>query len=405
MPAAAIVAGSVVGAGASIYGANKASKAAGKAADQNAAVQREAYQQTRQDLAPYAGAGNVATQALLQRLGLSTGPAPSANYATPQGGGLQPAAAGNAPQVDYAAYVQGNPDLMALWQGQQGMAKGKSLEDFGQFHWENYAQPLGEDRPFAPVAPVQQAQPQVLPASYGPQAQTGPEVAVRPAFERPQFGEQEPTFGPAPNTDDYLDPSKFTTSPGYEFRLNEGTRNLNAKYGARGLLKSGAAIQGITDYGQGRASEEYGNWFNQGLQRYSADAAQYNADRAVGLGQYNLGRNIFNQNFETDRARGDNIYDTDRAYDTNRYDAYTGNLFNLAGMGQSAAAGQAGAGQNYAAAATANNNARASVQGNAAIAGANGINSAINSGLQAYGMYANPFGGARATGGWTGFAF
>jgi hypothetical protein len=56
-------------------------------------------------------------------------------------------------------------------------------------------------------------------------------------------------------------------------------------------------------------------------------------------------------------------------------------------VGSGATTALAGAGQNYANNMTQNNNALAGVQGNAAIAGANGVNNALAQGLQAYGMF------------------
>jgi len=54
----------------------------------------------------------------------------------------------------------------------------------------------------------------------------------------------------------------FTASPGYSFRLGEGIKALDRSAASRGLLRSGAQMKAITDYGQGTASEEYGNYFN-----------------------------------------------------------------------------------------------------------------------------------------------
>jgi hypothetical protein len=221
-------------------------------------------------------------------------------------------------------------------------------------------------------------------------------------MERPTFTEAQPTIGTGPMSADYVNPANFTTSPGYQFRLDQGLQGVNAGYAARGLLKSGGAMKGINDYAQNTASNEYGNWFNQGMAKLGADQGQFNNDRSTSLAQYNQNRNIFNTNYNadtarydanynTDRAYADNNYNTDRAYNTDLYNTYTGNLFNIAAIGQGAAAGTAAAGNNYVNGMTANNNNAATVKGNAAIAGANGINGAINTGATAYGMYSNPF--------------
>lgn len=51
---------------------------------------------------------------------------------------------------DYAAYVQGNPDLLRLFQAQSGMAKGRTEAEFGVYHWANFGQ--YENRPVRPYA-------------------------------------------------------------------------------------------------------------------------------------------------------------------------------------------------------------------------------------------------------------
>ncbi len=58
------------------------------------------------------------------------------------------------------------------------------------------------------------------------------------------------------------DSSAFTTSPGYQFRYNEGLRGIDRGAAARGLLHSGAAVKAEENFGQGLASQEFGNWTN-----------------------------------------------------------------------------------------------------------------------------------------------
>lgn len=70
---------------------------------------------------------------------------------------------------------------------------------------------------------------------------------------------------PATTTTEYtMTPGSggFEASPGYNFRLKEGLNALNAKYSPSGRLMSGSALKGITDYAQGRASDEFNNYTN-----------------------------------------------------------------------------------------------------------------------------------------------
>lgn len=54
----------------------------------------------------------------------------------------------------------------------------------------------------------------------------------------------------------------FETTPGYQFRMDEGMKALDRSAASRGLLRSGAQQKAITAFGQGIASEEYGNYMN-----------------------------------------------------------------------------------------------------------------------------------------------
>jgi hypothetical protein len=66
--------------------------------------------------------------------------------------------------------------------------------------------------------------------------------------------------------------SDFTADPGYQFRLDEGIKALNASAAARGGALSGANVKGAMNYGQNAASAEYTNAYNR-----------YNSNRAAQL--------------------------------------------------------------------------------------------------------------------------
>tara|TARA_R100000656_G_scaffold86042_1_gene62581 strand:- start:75 stop:788 length:714 start_codon:yes stop_codon:yes gene_type:complete len=76
---------------------------------------------------------------------------------------------------------------------------------------------------------------------------------------------------------------RFQASPGYEFRLGEGTKALERSASARGRLMSGATQKGLQRYGQGLASEEYGNYVGQ-LERLSGGGQQ----AASRMGDYSM---------------------------------------------------------------------------------------------------------------------
>lgn len=74
-----------------------------------------------------------------------------------------------------------------------------------------------------------------------------------------------------------FDPGEFKfhftqDDPSYQFRLNEGVNALDRGASARGRLSSGAQDKAITRFGQGLASQEYGNAFNRALTSYGVES-------------------------------------------------------------------------------------------------------------------------------------
>lgn len=56
--------------------------------------------------------------------------------------------------------------------------------------------------------------------------------------------------------------------PGYQFRLQEGQKALERSAAARGGLFSGRAAKDLQSYGQGMASQEYGNAYNRAYGKF-----------------------------------------------------------------------------------------------------------------------------------------
>jgi hypothetical protein len=73
--------------------------------------------------------------------------------------------------------------------------------------------------------------------------------------------------------------TSFEASPGYQWRLNEGQRDIGNSFAARGGAASGNALRALSEYNQGIASGEYGNWWNQ-----QAELAGVGQNTAVNLG-------------------------------------------------------------------------------------------------------------------------
>lgn len=56
---------------------------------------------------------------------------------------------------------------------------------------------------------------------------------------------------------------KFQETPGYQFAFDEGMRAVENSAAARGTRLSGNQLRALTQYGQGMANQEYGNWLNR----------------------------------------------------------------------------------------------------------------------------------------------
>lgn len=196
--AAAVIGASVIGAGSSIMAGNKAAKAQSRAADQATALQREQFQQAREDNAPYRSVGYGALAKLAGMYGVP--------YSA---SGLPPG------ETDYAGYVDSNPDLAAEYGRVSDQFSDKA--DYGRFHHDTYGQ--GEGRP-VPAAPD-------VGAGGG------------------QFG---------------FDAGDFQASPGYQFRVSEAMKAIERSAAARGGLRSGATMDALQRRVQGVASDEYNNY-------------------------------------------------------------------------------------------------------------------------------------------------
>jgi hypothetical protein len=87
----------------------------------------------------------------------------------------------------------------------------------------------------------------------------------------------------------------FRNSTGYQFRLGEGLDAVGSAYAGIGGLQSGAAMRGITDYGQNFASNEFGNYINALGNQQAVGAG--GASALAGVGQNFAGTVIGANNF------------------------------------------------------------------------------------------------------------
>ncbi len=87
----------------------------------------------------------------------------------------------------------------------------------------------------------------------------------------------------------------FTTSPGYQFRLEEGQKALERSRAAGHVLNSGETGKALVDYGQNVGSAEYGNYMNSLYNQLGAVNTQLGGRQTAltaGQGQIGTGLNL-----------------------------------------------------------------------------------------------------------------
>ncbi|GAA5075440.1 hypothetical protein [Lysobacter panacisoli] len=262
-----IVAG--VTAAATIYGANKASKASKSAAntsaasaDKSAQVQWDMFNQARTDNEPFRQAGITGLQEYMTLLGL-----PTSNFSTATAGGpIEWFRDGD--QVNRALYTS-DPSYRTAW------------DEVAKFH--NYAPgnafTRGED--FGKLAShMQEVYDRVKPVA-APATGAGVSTTQAQAFDR------------------------FRNQPGYQFGLTEGVRALDSSAAASGGLFSGKAGKALTQFGQNYADQQgYSPYMNRLASLAGIGQTATNQNNA--LGQATAG-NVGNALMNAGNARASGI--------------------------------------------------------------------------------------------------
>jgi hypothetical protein len=375
--AAATLGAAAIGAGTAVYGASQANKAANKAnaAQQQAAAQQLAAQQAALDRItalnePFRAGGLVAFDQLVQQY---TGGAPA-----PQGGGSDvlrgppvagapkppggPAGVSPAePAPDYQGYLAANPDVKANFDQQnstpEGQAYLKSIdsltpggpeEDLAAAHYQQFGQTEGRQLPTQ--APAAQA-PATTDAAGRPLMPSAPDMGQRQNIAMGDYGSAPGAFSV-----NYQD---IANDPGFKFETSEASKNTNANFGARGLLRSGDAAKALQDRLYGVAHTYGQNYFNRALQGFNANRSAFESDRSFQGNLWNQQQQRSDANYGADRAfnmgqwqygvdRNDRNFAADRQNVNSREDTRVGNLFDLARIGQNAAGAVGGANANFA---------------------------------------------------------
>lgn len=141
--------------------------------------------------------------------------------------------------------------------------------------------------------------------------------------------------------DDFRGPTAdtFQADPGYDFRAKEGMRAFTNAKSAQGLLRTGGTLKGLIDYGQGLASQEFGNVWNRAFATHQANLDADDRFFGNALRVADAQRATRAQNFDEALSgyRADFDFERDKfiraltTHQTNAgdFDANFGNLMNL----------------------------------------------------------------------------
>lgn len=88
----------------------------------------------------------------------------------------------------------------------------------------------------------------------------------------------------------------YRGSTGYDFRLKQGIGAVTSGFAGLGTLQSGAARLRLVDYGQGIASQEFGNYLGALGSQQSLGLSAASAQAGVGQNYANSLGNIYQQN-------------------------------------------------------------------------------------------------------------
>ena len=328
------------------------------------------------------------------------GPTDQPIYANSPTGAANDTGAVTGGTPNFAAYGASNPDLQAEWQRIQdtgnASAFGNDPNNYYAWHWQTYGQNEVGTPGTVRVAPPMTGGTSTAPTGNGLYDIAGATGASGGVYGLPDGSPAAPDpgarptmtrqdVGAAPSYDFSM--GGFYTSPDYLFRQKEASRELNANYGARGVLGSGGAIKAILDRASNLAAGEYGSWFQRQLARQSADRAQFNTDAARTDANYAYDTGRSDSNYNGDRTFNYGKWFDDRNFNVGRFDQQTNDLYKIANTGLSGIGTIAGANTNALGTIANSNTAAANATGSAAIAGANALTGAINGGTQALGLY------------------
>lgn len=256
---AAAAAASIGGALISSSGAQSAASTQANAAQQAAQVQQNMFNTTQANLQPWMAGGTNALAALQAQLGLTGATSPAGATAAP---GVAPAAGGGTPfnqaTIQAAISAGGGPlgNGYAINQVQTPGADGSTGTSW-------VLSGPGGNIPMSSL-PTAASLMQTLQSLPGQPVAPATASAVPGATGAGQSGSPLNAAG-IPNA--IL--SGFQQSPGYQYQLNQGMQQVQNSAAARGGLTSGNTLAALQANGTGLANQDWYNYLSTSLNQYN----------------------------------------------------------------------------------------------------------------------------------------
>lgn len=266
--------GSLIGAAVSLYGANKGASAAKDAGKQAAAGTQASndliwnmFQQNQAMQQPFYNAGLQAQDRYLQLMGLNPTSSSAPAYGS-QGFSL-PSAASQAGGMQWLGNNSGTPTVNAQlyatdprYKAAWDQATSEHQAQFGKGYTGDSNRNVITSR---------------LQALYG--SQTGGNAPASQVGGTPAMSQQQ-AF------------DAFRSTPGYQFGLDQGTKQVQASAAARGGLNSGATLKALQKFGTDYADQQgYTPYMNRlaglfgGAQTAASQTGAYGQNAASQMGQ------------------------------------------------------------------------------------------------------------------------
>jgi hypothetical protein len=123
-------------------------------------------------------------------------------------------------------------------------------------------------------------------------------------------------------------PGEYTKSPGYQYRLDEGNKNILARAAAQGRYNSGATDKALVKFGQDYATNDYDNF----LARYYQSLTPYQSLAGIGQTTSNA---LVGLNTQTGNSVGNALASAGEARASgyiNKANAFSGGINNALGL-------------------------------------------------------------------------